>query len=392
MKQIIIIGISHHNTLGVIRALGRKGLSSQLHLVLIGESDYISCSKYIAKERLYRIPDDSTLVNTLDILNIGGKENPAIVICCSDSSVSTLDASRSLLQDRYILPSASLEYGGVHGLMGKDKQTTIATEVGLRIPISRILELDDTSFNNAIAQWNIFPCILKPIDSVQGHKTDIHICQNKESMLSDLKASSCRKFIVQEFIDKDFEFQLIGCSLKGGEDIVIPGYTRIIRQPDNTNTGFLQYNPIGSDMDDTLTAVRYFLNKIEYSGLFSVEFLKSKDGLDYFMEINMRNDGNAICVTDAGMNLPYIWYAYNAGEDYITEESQVIHSLYCMPEFDDVVFVLKGKLSLVKWLKDLHRTTSFMEYAKDDKKPFYKKLKSFVHFLSKRVTKRIRFS
>lgn len=390
MKQIIVVGISHHNTLGVIRALGRKGLSSQLHLVLIGERDYISCSKYVAKERLYRIPADSTLVNTLDVLNIGSKENPAIVICCSDSSISTLDASRSLLQERYILPSASLEYGGVHRLMGKDKQAAIATEVGLRIPISRIFELDDTSFNNAIAQWNSFPCILKPIDSVQGHKSDIHICQNKESMLSDLKASTCRKFIAQEFIDKDFEFQLIGCSLNGGEDIVIPGYTRILRQPDNTNTGFLHYSPISNpEMDYSLAGVRSFLKKIAYSGLFSVEFLRGKDGVDYFMEINMRNDGNAICVTDAGMNLPYIWYAYNAGEDYLTEKSHSVQSLYCMPEFDDVVFVLKGKLSLFKWFKDLRMTTSFMEYAKDDKKPFYKKMRSFMQFLFKRITKRI---
>ena len=374
----------------MIRALGRKGLSGQLHLVLVGENDYISCSKYIAKERLYRIPADSTLVNTLDVLNIGSKENPAIVICCSDSSISTLDASRSLLQERYILPSASLEYGGVYGLLGKDKQAAIATEVGLQIPESSFLNVDEVSFDKAVAQWQCFPCILKPIDSIQGHKTDIHICQDKESMVSDLRASACSKFIVQEFIDKDFEFQLIGCSLNEGEEVVIPGYTHIIRQPNNTNTGFLRYNPLNSsEMDNTLTGVRLFLKKIGYSGLFSAEFLRGKNGIDYFMEINMRNDGNAICVTDAGMNLPYIWYAYNAGEDYKTEESQAIHSLYCMPEFDDVVFVLKGKLSLVKWLKDIHRTTSFMEYAKDDKRPFYKKLKSFVHFLFKRVIKRV---
>ena len=46
------------------------------------------------------------------------------------------------------------------------------------------------------------------------------------------------------------EFQLIGCSLDGGETIIIPGYTRILRQPRNTNTGYLEYSPIeGLDYD-----------------------------------------------------------------------------------------------------------------------------------------------
>lgn len=389
MKQIVVVGISHHNTLGVIRALGRKGLSERMHLILIGNSDYISCSRYVSAERLYRVPDESTLVETLDISNIGSEENPAVVICCSDSSIAILDASRSLLNDRYILPSASSDYGGVQGLMGKDIQASIATKVGINIPDSTYLNVEDESFSISLEKWGCYPCILKPIDSIQGHKTDIHICPNKSSLASDIKTSRCTKFIVQKFIDKDFEFQLIGCSLRGGEEVVLPGYTRIIRQPDNTNTGFLQYNPISNlDIDSTLAGVRSFLKRIEYSGLFSVEFLRGKDGIDYFMEINMRNDGNAICVTDAGMNLPFIWYAYNSGEDYYSEMVNEVKSLYCMPEFDDFVFVLKGKLSLGTWLRDVRKTQSFMEYSKDDKRPFYKKMRNFIGFLFKRLFKR----
>ncbi|MBR5033750.1 MAG: ATP-grasp domain-containing protein [Bacteroidales bacterium] len=388
MKPIVVVGISHHNTLGVIRALGRKGLSRQLHLILIGVSDNISCSRYISNKRLFRIPSEATLVETLDASLIGTSGNPAIVICCSDSSIAVLDASRSLLKDRYILPSASFVYGGIQGLMGKDIQATIATEVGIHIPDSTLLNVKEKSFNLSLEKWDCYPCILKPIDSIQGHKTDIHICPDKASLISDIKSSACTKFIVQKYIDKDFEFQLIGCSLKGGEDVVLPGYTRIIRQPDNTNTGFLQYSPIGDQMRDALSGARSFLKKIGYSGLFSIEFLRGKDGVDYFMEINMRNDGNAICVTDAGMNLPYIWCAYNSGEDYSSEVTNGVKSLYCMPEFDDFVFVLKGKLSLGTWLKDVRKTQSFMEYSKDDKRPFYKKMRLFVGFLFKKLFKR----
>ncbi len=47
---------------------------------------------------------------------------------------------------------------------------------------------------------------------------------------------------IQEYIEKKMEFQLIGCSLEKGEKIIIPGFTQIIRQPDNTNTGYLRYS------------------------------------------------------------------------------------------------------------------------------------------------------
>ena len=55
------------------------------------------------------------------------------------------------------------------------------------------------------------------------------------------------------------------------------------------------------------------------------------------MEINFRNDGNAICVTAAGFNLPYIWYLYNTGGNYREEiEASKVKPTYVMPEFADI--------------------------------------------------------
>ena len=71
-----------------------------------------------------------------------------------------------------------------------------------------------------------------------------------------------------------------------------------------------------------------------------MEFLRGKDGKDYFMEINFRNDGNSICVTASGMNLPYIWYLYNSGLSYEKELCyETMHGVIVMPEFDDFVIV-----------------------------------------------------
>lgn len=45
----IIIGGNHHNTLGVIRSLGYKGLNSLVILVTGEKTPYVSYSKYITK-------------------------------------------------------------------------------------------------------------------------------------------------------------------------------------------------------------------------------------------------------------------------------------------------------------------------------------------------------
>lgn len=112
--------------------------------------------------------------------------------------------------------------------------------------------------------------------------------------------------VIQEYIEKEIEFQLIGCSLNSGETIIVPGVSIILRQPSNTNTGFLKYVSLKEFQYSGIENCKQFIKTIGYSGLFSMEFLRGKDGKDYFMEINMRNDGNAICVTAAGVNLPYM--------------------------------------------------------------------------------------
>ena len=110
-----------------------------------------------------------------------------------------------------------------------------------------------------------------------------------------------------------------------------------------------------------------------------MEFLRGKDGKDYFMEINFRNDGNSICVTASGMNLPYIWYLYNCGDPY-TEELcyDKMKEVLIMPEIDDFHNVRTRQISLFHWLNDVRRTDCFMEFSKHDQRPFWAKIKSLI--------------
>ena len=160
-------------------------------------------------------------------------------------------------------------------------------------------------------------------------------------------------------------------SIDSGKDVVIPGVSHVIRPAATTNTGFLRYEPLDNSYSTVLELTRKFLKETGYSGLFSMEFLRGKDGKDYFMEINFRNDGNAICVTAAGVNLPYIWYLANTLSGSFSHENFTkVSTVFVMPEFNDYLFVRRKELSLISWLKDVRRTDRFMEFDKHDLKPF----------------------
>lgn len=379
MNPVVVIGINHHNTLGVIRALGRAGLKNVLYVILVGRKGFVSKSKYIDKSRLIVVPSDFELLDALETLPINEK---GVIVCCSDSSAAEVDRHRSQLLEKYYIPGIEKDNGTLSELLDKRKQCSVAEEVGLNIPTGMILDSNETvDFDN----YKFFPIIIKPLDSVSGSKNDISIINNKDQLLEQVKKLKKGKYLIQEYIEKTDEFQLIGCSLNGGEDIIIPGYTRIIRQPDNTNTGFLEFKPINDGFnDDTLEKSKLFVKSLGYSGLFSVEYIRDVKGIDYFLEINMRNDGNGIAVIDAGCNLPYIWYAGNTGiSDELYNKRDVRHILV-IPEFDDFILVLKRKVSLIQWLKDIKRSDSYMEYSHDDVAPFYNRLFGFVSFLFKK--------
>lgn len=376
MVQTIIIGGNHHNTLGVIRALGYKGVNSLVLLVTDEETPYVSYSRYI-KECVILKTKKEIVPYLMEYGNKIGEK--AVILSCADFVTSELDNAFESLKDKYYLPTAK-EQGVCNHYMDKDTMAELAKKVGIGIPKSWIVE--NGKYN--ISEMAI-PCIVKPLASIYGSKAEIKICRTKEQLKGYLEANKDHRFIVQEFIDKDFEYQLIGCSLNHGEDIIIPGYSKCIRPCPGTNTGFLEYKPF-EDFNCDLKACKDFIKAIGYQGLFSMEYLRDKNGNDYFMEINMRNDGNGICVTGAGVNIPYIWYQYCIGEDYHIEAANDIHDIFVMPEFDDFMLLLKRRVSLSTWWKDYRRTTTFMEFCDTDPQPYYVRKKQFIrHLLNKAI-------
>lgn len=164
------------------------------------------------------------------------------------------------------------------------------------------------------------------------------------------------------------EFQLIGFSLNEGETIIIPGYTKILRHPLNTNIGYLEY-PLIKNLDFNSENVNAFIREIGYSDLFSVEFIRTENDTDYFLEINMRNDGNAYCVKSAGVNLPFIWWYSSLFGNLPDMPLSFSKSLHFIPDFNDLKVALSQRKGL-EWLGDFFKAESHSIYNRKDIKPF----------------------
>lgn len=361
--RVVIIGGIHHNTLGVIRSLGENDISiNNIKVILVDEhykkENIISCCKYIKKENIIYVKKNAECVKALKSF---GSDKKQTVICCSDGTAEAVISHRDELEELYNLPSTKLD---IKDCMSKELQSEIAAQCGFYLPKSSVFSKQDK------VSWNKFPCIIKPLKSVLGGgKADIKISNNLEELKVDLENVSSEIVQIQEYINKKMEFQLIGCSLDGGKEVIIPGYTTIIRQPDNTNTGYLKYSPI-KKLSFNIEGAKKYLKKIGYSGLFSLEFIRDHNDIDYFLEINLRNDGNAYCVKTAGVNLPYIWSYYQTFHNFPNCSRSFNKSVYFMPDWNDLRRGIKA-VGLIGWLKQSRQAESHAVFNKNDIKPFF---------------------
>lgn len=364
-NKIVVIGRDHHNTLGVVNSLARKGLMS--YTIVLDHrirNSYVAESKYVIQGWI--CPSDNEVVNCL-FSNLKGEDSQkTVIITTSDDAATILDNNYNALSPYFYMPGCRGQ-GLLTPQMSKQAMAKLATEVGLNVPRTILVENNKIDYTQVV-----YPCITKAISSIEGGKSDIKICQKEEELKDFIENQKhCERIQVQKFVNKAFEFQFLGCSLNGGEYIYIPGRTNIDRPKGFDNTYYLEFMPVDSSFEKTLDACKTFIKRTGYSGTFSVEFLRDKDGIDYFLEMNFRNDGNAICATESGANLPYIWYLYHTGGDFQSEiKNSAIHKVSLMPELYCFNRMIVGEMGWSEYWSKVKSATCLTTRFKDDLRPF----------------------
>ena len=186
------------------------------------------------------------------------------------------------------------------------------------------------------------------------------------------KLKDVPEIMLQEYIDKKNEVPYEGISIKGGKEVKMLIKSINYRFTKDSYGIYRHLEPFNDN--DLEMKIQRFIQAINYSGVFEIEFIIDKQGIPFFLETNFRITQYNSAYTMFGVNFPYL-YAKSilnnklAIEDIHFSEKRPFNA---MSEFEDFrISCINGNLSMVQWLKDVHKTRSFQYYDRLDKAPFY---------------------
>lgn len=363
---IIVIGITHHNTIGLVRCIGMAGYMVD-HLILTEQNNksFVARSKYV--KQTYYCPDEKLILDTLLALHDNDRKM-YLVIPCTDTAVSLLDINYELLKKQFVFFNAGT-HGAVSHFMNKKIQADYAYKAGLNVPYS--IEYNgrkqDLSFQQIENDKCTFPCILKYTQSINGGKR-IKVCNNKQELTKALDYfGNDNSVLIQKFIQKKFEIVLLGLSING--NVYIPGYILKHREF-NGGTNYSTVLPVDDNLACLIEKCKMFVHSISYEGLFGIEFINN--GQDYFfVEINLRTDATTYALAVAGANLPQLYIKSKV--DHTQPDNKVfkVRTITSMVEFNDFKHRKEYGISIWKWLREFWKTDCKYYFSLKDPKPFF---------------------
>ena len=377
MKKAIVFGQEGMNAIGLVQSLGREGVF--VLSVLVGsESLIIKHSKYSGK--IFFVPDFDEAINLL--LEECVFDEPVPIFPAGDGAAVFLEKNRERLQGafvfEYIKGSKDIAY-----CMNKLNQVKLAKEYGFNVPLSIRMTKGDK-----VPTVMKYPCIVKPLVSCEGDKRDIFIANNSAQLVEILneKLQFTTDVIVQQRINRDYDYNMIGCSCDNG-DVIIPLSIRAIKFNRNVQDAktVCLVEPLDPMIKTEVERMQRLMRDIGYVGLFAVECMHNiDDDLIYFTEINFRNDGLNSFIVKCGVNLPYLHYL-DLMNLPLKEYTPTTKQKKYICEASHISAIKRRSITIWEWMKDLKGVNGFLYYYADDKRPFfYQFINPFIFLFRKR--------
>lgn len=361
--KFIIFGTYAANTLGQIRSLGQKGICPIA--VLVNKNSFrIDKSKYLSK--VYNVSDINEGLNLI-IKEYGNEIFKPFLYTDRDDIMGLLNNNYNNLIEHFIFWNAGKE-GQLNKYLNKIEQLHLAIECGFNIPKTEVVKIGD------LPKTLQYPIFTKAVDSLNPWwKGFAYICKNEEDLKKVYtKLKDVPEIMLQEYIDKKNEVPYEGISIKGGKEVKMLIKSINYRFTKDSYGIYRHLEPFNDN--DLEMKIQRFIQAINYSGVFEIEFIIDKQGIPFFLETNFRITQYNSAYTMFGVNFPYL-YAKSilnnklAIEDIHFSEKRPFNA---MSEFEDFrISCINGNLSMVQWLKDVHKTRSFQYYDRLDKAPFY---------------------
>lgn len=370
MNKVIIVGGVHHNALGIARVFGINGVRPYGILISSSKnSNYVTSSKYW--EKTYLVKDYSDAINCL-IQEFGNEKEKPVVMPTSDGAGYAIDLVYNKLKGSFLLPHINHTQGLIAYLMDKMNQYKWANSMGFRMAKTWEYNFSAEKFNFSEI---VYPCIIKPVISAEGEKLDIKKCQSEEELkriIFSLKSKGYKRTLIQEYLKKDFEAELIGCIPERSTRIPYV-FTKNVREwPPVGGTGsyheFIMDKKLKHDAESILKSIKEY----GYVGNIDVELFVIKGEL-ILNEVNFRNSGDVYYCLYNQVFYPLFLYLDVTGQDTSSLNIEYGHESWPMNELTDLRYVVYGRLSLLEWMKDNHRCHDYAVWLRSDLKPVFKR-------------------
>lgn len=364
--DFILFGQGNYNTLGVLHELSELNVSPLILSVGnprdIADGNIIGFSKF-AKNIVVVDSDKDGLewiIEHQTDFQVG-----TIIYPTADSVEHLLDCNYNLLRERFRFPNAGAQ-GAVARLMDKHLQTDLARQSGIRVLESQYSNNPGFSFDTVR-----YPCMVKPLNSTEGSKGDMKVCENEQELRTALaNGRHTKDFIVQQYIENEADLLFLGVAFSNGE-VWIPA---VVIKPGVSKTGEYTHAVISTEVDKHLPekkAVIRFVRETGYTGPFSIEFGLER-GKNYFFEINLRNDGTSHYPLAAGVNIAGAYIADHPAASITPINYEMID------EVGDIRRVLYKELTLTKWLSSFRNAGAYRFYHKGDRGLVYPLSRMFL--------------
>lgn len=357
---IIVFAMEHYNPLGLIRTLGRCGISP-VYIAVKGRGIASSKSKYIKKVHYVDTIDEGYQILLKEYSNISPKP---FVLTTDDDIQSILDMHYSELKDKFILYNAGTD-GRVTEYMDKKHILEIAEKHGLKV-------LPTVVTDKGVVPNNLeYPVITKAMSPTEANwKKNVFICETEKELREAFEQIACQKVLIQKFVEKKNELCLDGFTIDRGRKSFIPmgtNYNYLIR-------GYYSPYMTAFNFEDKgiLASVDSMLAEIGFEGIFSIEFIIDQDDTCYFSEVNFRNSTWNYIASSVGMPIPVFWCeAMLTGEIDKDWNRPFPKNFTAMTEpIDYKIRVEGGRVDLAQWLLDFKATDVPFYLDPEDPEPF----------------------
>lgn len=401
-QLVIVLTRSYATGVGVVRALGTAGYTVDMIASArkAGMSRFASKSRYInnyeevVSAKFYAKGEtDRELLDAL-LKYKGRYEHKPVLFPTDDYTASIIDSNRSLLGEIFLMPGISNgEAGLLVASMDKTFQSDLARRSGILTPKEWIISLNVNEVE--IPQDMVYPCFVKPMESVNGYKREMAVCRGKKELYTHLtqlkRRNRMRDILVQEYLKIEREIDLSGICID--QNIIIPAIirkTRVAKYEKGVTLSGMLY-PF-EDMEPYCAQIIDMMQQFHYIGMFDMEFIVA-NGEIYFNEINFRSGGPHYSYFVSGANLPAIFVDEITSNSHQRTDEVVdrfgLNFIYEKVAWEDY---LKGYMSRSVLKKRISDADFRLLYSKDDPAPykyFMKEVKrqEFQKNLSKRKEK-----